>query len=186
MGFWNAALAIVTFMKIPPELRLKRPTADVDDIVHIIDQITAAHAASQKSLPTASEDSSETANKILARMAQKLAALTTAIWKMQRRVLDQNTGEARESLDASDTRKLTRDVESMLGTLADMGIVIRDRTGQSFDYGMPEKVVDAKVAPGITKERVVETLKPTITWSTDYWKHTMIQKGEVIIQTPEA
>ena len=67
-----------------------------------------------------------------------------------------------------------------------MGLTIRDRTGQSFDYGMPEKVIDAKPQPGITKERVFETLRPTVTWTTNFWKEAMIQKGEVIIQTPEA
>lgn len=51
---------------------------------------------------------------------------------------------------------------------------------------MPEKVVDAKSQPGITKERVAETLRPTVTWTTEFWKNTMIQKGEVIINTPEA
>jgi molecular chaperone GrpE (heat shock protein) len=173
-------------MKIPPELALKQPAREVDDVLQIIEQITAAHAAAQQSSKRTTGDLSDTANKILARMAQKLAALATATWKMQRRIFDQETAEARDSLDSSDTRKLARDVESMLNTLAEIGIKIRDRTGQSFDYGMPEKVVDAKPAPGITKERVVETLKPTITWSTDYWKDTMIQKGEVIIHTPEA
>ena len=105
---------------------------------------------------------------------------------MQKRVMDSATSEIRDTFDESDGRKLGRDIQSLLALLADMGITIRDRTGQSFDYGMPEKVIDAKPQPGITKERVAETLRPTVTWTTHFFKEAMIQKGEVIIQTPVA
>ena len=56
---------------------------------------------------------------------------------------------------------------------------IKDHTGEIFDYGLPLNVVTTQPSPGITKERVLETLKPTI-----YWQEQMIQMGEVVIATP--
>jgi hypothetical protein len=39
--------------------------------------------------------------------------------------------------------------------------------------------VTSQPTAGITKERVTETLKPTI-----YWRNKIIQMGEVVIATP--
>jgi len=49
----------------------------------------------------------------------------------------------------------------------------------AFDYGLPLKVVTTQPTPGITKESVIETIKPTI-----YWQKQIIQMGEVVIATP--
>jgi hypothetical protein len=56
---------------------------------------------------------------------------------------------------------------------------VKDHTGDVFDYGMPLKVVTTQPSPGINKERVTETIKPTI-----YWQNKIIQMGEVVIATP--
>jgi len=173
-------------MKIPPELGLNRPTTEFDEVLKLISQTSVANTSSADTRDTDGARSTEQANKILAGLAQQLAVLATIGWKMQKRVMDSATSEIRDTFDESDGRKLGRDIQSLLALLADMGITIRDRTGQSFDYGMPEKVIDAKPQPGITKERVSETLRPTVTWTTHFFKEAMIQKGEVIIQTPEA
>ena len=186
MGFWHAALTIVTFMKIPPELGLNRPATEFDEVLKQIMQVSVAKASSADAQDRDGARSTEQANKILAEMAQQLATLATIGWKMQKRVMYPASGEIRDNFDKSDGRKLGRDVQSLLALLSEMGLTIRDRTGQSFYYGMPEKVIDAKPQPGITKERVFETLRPTVTWTTNFWKEAMIQKGEVIIQTPEA
>jgi hypothetical protein len=186
MAVWNEAIAIIAFMKIPPELGLNRPATGFDEVLKLISQLSAANASSADSRDTDGSRVAEQANKIIAGLAQQLASLATIGWKMQKRVIDAESGDIRDNFDASDGRKLGRDVQSLLSLLSDMGITIRDRTGQSFDYGMPEKVIDAKPQPGISKERVTETLRPTVTWTTHFFKEAMIQKGEVIIQTPEA
>lgn len=173
-------------MKIPHELGIKRPSTGFDEVLKLIDEIALGKAAA---VPRRDKDgvvALEKANAILSGVAQQLATVATTAWKMQKRMIDTQSGDTREALDEGDTRRLARDVQTLQNTLMDMGITIRDKTGQSFDYGMPEKVVDAKPMKGITKERVAETLRPTVTWSTELWKDTMIQKGEVIIHTPES
>jgi hypothetical protein len=44
---------------------------------------------------------------------------------------------------------------------------------------MPLTVITTQPTAGIAKERVIETIKPTI-----YWNETIIQTGEVVIATP--
>jgi hypothetical protein len=44
---------------------------------------------------------------------------------------------------------------------------------------LPLKVVTSQPAPGIARETVIETIKPTI-----YWQQQIIQTGEVVIATP--
>jgi hypothetical protein len=173
-------------MKIPHELGLKRPATEFDEVLKLIDGISLANAAAASRRDKDGEIALEKANAILSSLAQQLAAVATIGWKMSKRITDPQSGEIRESFDETDGRKLSRDVQSLLTTLSEMGVTIRDRAGQAFDYGMPEKVVDAKPMKGITKERVAETLRPTVIWTTEFWKETMIQKGEVIIHTPES
>jgi len=173
-------------MKIPPELGLPRNAivlGDLQQLTQFIKDNSAKKPRKQKEIETPVLDK---ANEILLALAQHLAALATTAWKMERRLFDPDSQEVREGFSQGDARKLARDIRSLLSTLSDMGITIRDRTGEPFDYGMAEKVVDAQAQPGLTKERVAETLRPTITWSSDFWKDTMIQKGEVTIHTPEA
>lgn len=173
-------------MKIPHELGLPSNAIVLGDLQQLVRLISEQNNDTAKRKKGGSTAAADKTNDILLKLAQHLAALATTAWRMQRRIVDSETQEPKASLGEGDTRKLFRDLQTFLGTLADMGITIRDRAGEPFDYGMPEKVVDAKSQPGITKERVAETLRPTVTWTTEFWKNTMIQKGEVIINTPEA
>jgi hypothetical protein len=76
-------------------------------------------------------------------------------------------------------KRVHRHIEAMFESFREMGLEIKDHTGEIFDYGLPLNVVTTQPTPGITKERVLETLKPTI-----YWQEQMIQMGEVVIATP--
>lgn len=172
-------------MNIPHELKLKPPGYELDKVLQLIARPDTGNPPASGGHGKSELAAMEKANEVLLQMAQKLAAIATATWKMQKRLIDPDTDSPRETFEAADGRKLARDVQTLLTALTEMGITIRDRTGQSFDYGMPEKVVDAKPQPGISRERVAETLRPTISWSTQAWKDTVIQKGEVIIQTPQ-
>lgn len=173
-------------MKIPHEIGLQGQAAEFEEILTIVRSIASTnnHPKDRQAKEEATA-ATERAHKILANIAQQLAAIATISWKMEKRLFDSDSGEVNDTFDAADGRKLARDAQALMSSLSDMGITVRDRTGQSFDYGMPEKVVDAKPQPGIAKERVAETLRPSVTWTTEFWKDTMIQKGEVIIHTPE-
>jgi len=112
--------------------------------------------------------------------AKKLASIATTIWRMSKRISEKSDSTQEENPVLA---KINHDTQSLREDLESMGVTIWDKTGQLFDYGMPEKVIDVKQQIGISKERVLETLRPTITWKSGE-KTTILQVGEVIIQTP--
>jgi hypothetical protein len=104
----------------------------------------------------------------------ELAVIATNAWKAKAKMLDNTTGEVRDGM-----KRVYRHIEAILESLQGMGIEIKDHTNDAFDYGMPLRVVTTQPTAGIAKERVLETIKPTI-----YWKKQIIQMGEVVIATP--
>jgi len=76
-------------------------------------------------------------------------------------------------------KRVYRHVEAALENLREMGIEVKDHTGEAFDYGQSLKVITTQPIQGITRETVIETIKPTI-----YFQEHLIQTGEVVIATP--
>jgi hypothetical protein len=103
-----------------------------------------------------------------------MAAIATNAWKARTKMLNSQSGEPHEEM-----RRVYRHIEAMFETFQEMGLEVKDHTNDAFDYGMPLKVVTTQPTQGITKERVAETIKPTI-----YWQKQIIQMGEVVIATP--
>jgi hypothetical protein len=107
-------------------------------------------------------------------IVKSVANIATNIWKAKVKMLDTSSGEVREEM-----KRVYRHVEAAFEGLGEVGLEVQDHTGQAFDYGLPTKVITAQPTQGITRESVIETIKPTI-----YWRHQLIQVGEVVIATP--
>ena len=103
-----------------------------------------------------------------------IVGIATNTWKALRRMVDPNSGEV-----PGEMKRLHGDIERIQRCLEALGVVIEDHTNCAFDYGLPWKVVATKPMPGIEKEIVTETLRPTIRWN-DH----IIQHAEVEIATP--
>lgn len=108
----------------------------------------------------------------------QILAITINIWRIKARITDSLSKEPKKELIGDDIKKIARYLESIYNAFTKLGIEIIDRTGESFDYGLPEKVVATKPQEGISKERVLETLRPTVKWDNH------IYPGEVEIATP--
>ena len=111
---------------------------------------------------------------------ESLIAIITYIWRIEDRVIDKHTQEPKDSLPAEEVKKLSKYTEQIIDKLKSMGFEIKDRVGEQFDYGLPENVVATKPQPGLAHETVIETLMPTI-----YFQNKTIQRGEIVIATPE-
>jgi hypothetical protein len=107
-------------------------------------------------------------------MVHAMADIATNAWKAKEKMTFGDSGEVRDEM-----KRVFRHVESILESLREMGLEVKSHTGESFDYGLPLKVVTTQPTQGITKESVIETIKPTI-----YWQSKIIQMGEVVIATP--
>jgi hypothetical protein len=103
-----------------------------------------------------------------------LVSIATNAWRAKTKMVDSTTGEVREEM-----KRIDRHIEAIYRSLAEVGIVIRDHTGDLYDEGQPMKVVASKPTPGIHKKRVSETLLPSI-----FWNNRLVQNGEIEIATP--
>jgi hypothetical protein len=105
-----------------------------------------------------------------------LADVCTGLWRLRQRMLQPGTDRPFDEM-----KRAYRHLESTFDALAQAGVEIIDHTGAPFDAGLAIKVIAYQPTAGVTRERVVETLRPTV-----YFKQQRIQMGEVIVAAPEA
>ena len=121
-----------------------------------------------------SSQSAETAS-----LTAALIAIANQSWRISNAVIDPDSKEPREKPNAQDIKKVNKALESMGGTLEGLGIKLIDRRGEPFDAGIPEEVISEEPRAGISKERIIRTIRPTI-----MWQQTMVQRGEIEIAVP--
>ncbi len=104
-----------------------------------------------------------------------LADVATELWRLRERMLQPGTDQP-----LAEMRRAYRSFESAWDTLMEAGISIEEHTGSSFIAGMSLRVLAFQPTPGITRETVIQTLRPSV-----YYEQQLIQEGEVIVGTPE-
>jgi len=104
-----------------------------------------------------------------------LAGLATGLWRLRQKMIDPGSGQPVDPM-----RKAYRHFESVWDTLAGEGVKVYDNTGEPFNQGKALRVRAFQPMPGLGREMIAETIKPTI-----YFKNELIQQGEVIVGTPE-
>lgn len=151
-------------MKTPKEFEI--PSVEYPDA----DQVTEAVLKIQQSMLAETNR-----NGGFEKLEKALAEIATQAWRARSKMIDSASGEAREEM-----KRVFRHIEAILEKLREVGLELKDHTGDVFDYGLPLKVVATQPQPGIARENVIETIKPTI-----YWQDRIVQMGEVVIATPE-
>ncbi|MEV4599160.1 hypothetical protein AB0K15_17315 [Amycolatopsis sp. NPDC049253] len=101
-----------------------------------------------------------------------LAVAATALWRARKRL----TGvKERSAVQASRLLSMSHDA------LDAAGVLIQDHDGMPFDPGLELEPVDFQDEPGLTSERVVETIRPSV-----YLAGRRIQMGQVVVGRPVA
>lgn len=157
-------------MKIPENLKI--------DVIEPPHARELAKEVANK-IQTALQNSIPETVSVPENVKKTLISTATNIWRIKSRITVPKTSKTKQDISRDDLRKLSRYVESIVESLANIGIEIKDRTGEPFDYGLPEKVIAGEPQAGISKEIVRETIRPTI-----YWGNQIVQQGEVVIATP--
>lgn len=103
-----------------------------------------------------------------------LVEVATQAWKAKQRLEKSPATERSE-----DFARIARHVEAILDSLAELGLEIKNHTGEAYDYGQSLTVVASEQREGISHEVVTETIRPTI-----FLRGHRIQQGEVVIDTP--
>jgi hypothetical protein len=153
-------------MKLPIILRIKPREPDGDESPAKPTEMLLSDSERQ-------EPGSELRYVEAAQLVKAIADIATCVWKARTRMTDTGSGQVREEM-----KRIYGDTERIYKCLDELGIVVKDHTGETFDYGLPLKVITTKPMP-ISVEIVTETFRPTI-----YWQDTIIQHGEVEVGTP--
>lgn len=152
----------------PKEFRIA-PARWPDDLVSSLERL-ARSPAPDHATASGQEDSASLKERV-----RMLADVGTGLWRLRQKMVKPGTSEP---LD--DMRRAYRHLESVWDTLAQSDVEIQDHTDTLFDSGLSLKVIAFQPTPGLGREMVIETIKPTI-----YYKGQSIQMGEVIVGTPE-
>jgi hypothetical protein len=103
-----------------------------------------------------------------------LADLGTGLWRLRQKMVQPGTEQPLENM-----QRAYRHFQATWDVLSQAGLEVRDHTGTPYDAGLSITVIAFEPTPGVGREMVVETIKPTI-----YYKSQRIQRGEVIVGTP--
>lgn len=103
-----------------------------------------------------------------------LVSVATNAWRARNKMID---AESREPLD--EMRRVYRHIEGIFNSFDTLGFRIIDPVGEGYDSGMALKVISFEPTPGLSSERITETIKPSI-----IWQGRLLQTGEVIVGTP--
>ena len=106
--------------------------------------------------------------------ASVAAAVATGLWRMRNRMVEPGTDRP-----LADLRPLYRHLEATWDALTGAGIEIQSHDGDIADPGLSLSVVAYQPTPGLDRDRIVETIRPTV-----YFGGRIIQQGEVIVGTP--
>ena len=153
-------------MKQPNEFQI--PPGEYPDLKKTLDRIEQAMLAQSASNPDT------VVHSIPANIVKGLAVVATELWKARGKTIDPTSGEVRDEM-----KRVHRHIDKALESLREIGLETRDDTGKVFDYGLPLRVVTTQPMPGIQREKIIETLRPTV-----LWKAQIIQMGEVVIAVP--
>jgi len=105
----------------------------------------------------------------------QIAAIATHVWRAKNKLIDPESGQPRE-----ETKRTYRHIESTLDALAQMGVVISDQLNEPYDPGLPVNVLTFQPMPGLSRDTIVDVVRPTI-----IWRERVLQVGEVVVGTPE-
>lgn len=103
-----------------------------------------------------------------------LLGAAVGIWRALRK-LDQGTGP----LSAADLRQVRRQVHAGRQALLDDGLEIQEHDGMPFDSGQSLQALVFQDEPGLDRETVLETVRPSV-----YFRGERIQMGQVIVGRP--
>lgn len=172
LGTVNALLALLNPL-LPEGRRLPRlrRAGDLPGFKSKLDQLAASRPQ-----PNSQAEFHQPAEIASPPLVATLVEIATKAWRADTKI---RTTEPDALTSAM--KSIQRHVEGILGALEAIGITITDMTGRAYDSGMAIRVLTFEETPGLDREQIVETIRPTVKWQNE-----ILQLGEVIVGTPPA
>lgn len=161
-------------MKTPPELSL--PQVSLPDSHQFAKDLLQATTVSPG---ITNRDSAQVNNPDLQACMKALIAIANQSWRIGGAIIDAETNEPKSALSPQEIKKLSKALETVCEATRAIGLRVIDRCNEDFHAGLPDQVVTEEPREGISKERVIRTIRPTI-----MWHQTMVQRGEIDIAVP--
>ncbi|KUL24360.1 hypothetical protein [Streptomyces regalis] len=152
-------------LRHPPEFRIPRPPlepAQADWVAAVLAEVEAAEALAERARTPQGAGT------------DALLGAAIGIWRALRK-LDQSAG----TLSAADLRQVRRQVHASRQALADDGLEIQEHDGLPFDSGQSLEALVFQDEPGLDREVVLETVRPSV-----YFRGERIQMGQVVVGRP--
>jgi hypothetical protein len=167
-----SSLLLAQIFARDPRKQVRFPELPVDEALTAVRRLEAALRETQAA-PTAPATPGPEADD-LEGLSTAFGGLATQVWRAMGKTVDPATGEPREEM-----RRVHRHIEGALDVLKQMGLTINDWVNQPYDAGLPVKVLTFQPAPGLERDTILETVRPTV-----MWKNRLVQLGEVVVGTP--
>jgi hypothetical protein len=103
-----------------------------------------------------------------------LAEVVVGLWRARAKMTDAATGKPQPEF-----RSVYRHVQAVWDLLAGAGVEAQGHDGMAYDPGLSITAVAFRPVPGLAREQVLETLRPTV-----YLSGRMLAPGEVVVGTP--
>lgn len=155
-------------LKFPKEFRIAGSLWS-DDAVATLERIAELIARNRNTKDAAKDAQAAGPRKNF------LADVGTGLWRLRQKMTQPGSAKPLDEM-----RRAYRHFESVWDALLHEGVKVYDHTGEDFDVGKSLKVLAFQPSHGLKRERVLETIKPTI-----YVNDDLVQMGEVIVGTPE-
>lgn len=102
-----------------------------------------------------------------------VADLATHVWRARHR-LNSDQSQAADAL-----RRTARHIDSAMETFKLIDLNLKDWVNEPYDPGLPVKVLTFQPTPGLTRDTVIEAIRPAV-----LWRGRLLQSGEVVVGTP--
>ncbi|MFH1498692.1 MAG: hypothetical protein ABII82_12805 [Verrucomicrobiota bacterium] len=101
-----------------------------------------------------------------------LADLATHVWRARHRLQD-------NAQPADAVRRSGRHIDSAVEAFGQLELTLKDWLNEPYDPGLPVKVLTFQPTPGLTRDTVIEAIRPAV-----LWRGRLLQSGEVVVGTP--
>lgn len=142
---------------------------------------TAKNSDNEKPDPAATQNRTEemielkqALREATERETKNLIMVCNGIWRIRQNINLSVTEQPTPRL-----QRTKRHVDTLVEQIGNAGYTFKDHTGEPYDTGNQVIVLSTEPTDGLTSDRVIETVKPSV-----FFKGDLIQSGEVIIGTP--